>query len=69
MTLHTGLSSIYFYVCREYRWYVDVVLSEDGKELGMTPRVRTEFVPEASVANPKDIMLTVPNLPFLVSSF
>ncbi|XP_050562696.1 scavenger receptor class B member 1-like isoform X2 [Spodoptera frugiperda] len=53
------------FVYQEYRWYVDVVLSEDGKELGMTPRVRTEFVPEASVANPKDIMLTVPNLPFL----
>ncbi|XP_022826236.1 scavenger receptor class B member 1-like [Spodoptera litura] len=53
------------FVFQEYRWYVDVVLSEDGKELGMTPKVRIEFIPEASIAHPKDVMLTVPNLPFL----
>ncbi|KAJ8718765.1 hypothetical protein PYW07_016321 [Mythimna separata] len=53
------------FVFQEYRWYVDLEMSEDGKSMGMTPRVRSEFVPEASIAHPKDVNLTLPNLPFL----
>lgn len=57
----------YDFCFREYRWYVDLEVSEDGKNMGMTPRIRSEFIPEASIGHPKDINLTLPNLPFLVS--
>ncbi|KAJ8724677.1 hypothetical protein PYW08_016151 [Mythimna loreyi] len=55
------------FVFQEYRWYIDLEPSEDGKSMGMTPKVRSEFVPEASIAHPKDVNLTLPNLIFLSS--
>ena len=56
------------FVFREYRWYIDLEMSEDGTTMGMTPRSRSEFIPEASVGGLRDMNLTLPNLPFLVSS-
>uniref|UniRef100_A0A2A4JTS4 Scavenger receptor class B member 1 n=1 Tax=Heliothis virescens TaxID=7102 RepID=A0A2A4JTS4_HELVI len=56
------------FVYQEYRWYEDLEMSEDGTRLAMTPRVRSEFIPEASLAHPKDVVLTLPNLPLLSSA-
>ncbi|CAH0582809.1 unnamed protein product [Chrysodeixis includens] len=53
------------FVFQEYRWYEDLEISEDGKQMSMTPRTRNEFIPERSIAHPKDVNLTLLNLPML----
>lgn len=42
-------------------------MNEDGTEMGLTPKFRSEFIREESIGFPKDINLTVLNLPLLVS--
>ncbi|XP_063893894.1 scavenger receptor class B member 1 [Helicoverpa armigera] len=56
------------FVFQEYRWYEDLEPSEDGTRMAMTAKVRTEFIPEESLAHPKDVILRLPNLPLLSSA-
>ncbi|XP_075976284.1 scavenger receptor class B member 1-like [Anticarsia gemmatalis] len=53
------------FVFQEYHWYENVEVTEDGLEMSMDPKYRADFVAEKSIAHPKDMNLTLPNLPLL----
>ncbi|CAB3226876.1 unnamed protein product [Arctia plantaginis] len=56
------------FVYQEYRWFEDMEMNDNGTEMGMTPKMRSEFLPDESIGDPKNINLTFLNLPLLTTT-
>lgn len=54
------------YVFREYRLNEDLTIDPDTELMTYTPKVWAKFIPEESIADPKDVRVTMPSIPMLV---
>ncbi|KAJ0177532.1 hypothetical protein K1T71_006405 [Dendrolimus kikuchii] len=53
------------FVYQEYRTNEDIEILPNENVMRYTPNIRAEFIPEASIGDPKNITLNLPNFAFL----